>query len=142
MLDRAVVEDNKKSWLKVLHFINTFPDDHTWRGWKAFTLAVIQGGIDAGLDQYFRAGTSMQHIVFSTSESHGLEQVNPAPPRVTLRRNENLEMFVCWSHSNLWFSNPEHESPVTSDDVQPVLRHYLANLWRQTRPSEPMPFKV
>lgn len=142
MLPIAVVESNKASWFDVLHFIDEFPDNEAWRAWKAFMRPVMQSGIDAGLNQYFRAGTSMSHIIFSTSERHRLEQFSPAPPRITLGRRENAGMFVAWSHNNLWFHTPEVEDPVTSDSVMSVLRRYLADLWRETRPTELLPFDV
>ena len=97
MLTDAVIENNKASWLAVLHFVDEFPDNEIWSGWKVFMRPVIQAGIDAGLDQYFRAGTSMQHIIFSTCERNGLEQFSPAPPRITIGRRESTGMFVAWS---------------------------------------------
>ena len=142
MLTDAVIENNKASWLAVLHFVDEFPDNEIWRGWKAFLRSVIQAGIDAGLHQYFRAGTSMQHIIFSTCEGNGLEPLSPAPPRITIGRRESTGMFVAWSHNNLWFHPPEREDPVTADNVVSVLRRYLGDLWRETRPTEPVPFNV
>ena len=142
MLTDAVIENNKASWLAVLHFVDEFPDNEIWRGWKAFLRSVIQAGIDAGLHQYFRAGTSMQHIIFSTCEGNGLEQLSPAPPRITIGRRESTGMFVAWSHNNLWFHPPEREDPVTADNVVSVLRRYFGDLWRETRPTEPVPFNV
>ena len=142
MLTTAVVEDNKASWVQVLHFVDGFPDNETWRAWKAFIRSVIEAGIEAGLDQYFRAGQSMQHIIFSTCERHGLEQISPAPSRVTLGEHESARMFVASSHKNLWFHGPEREDAVTSDNAVSVLRSYLADLWRETRPLDPVPFDV
>ena len=142
MLTTAVVEDNKASWLRVLHFVDEFPDNESWPSWKASMRPVIEACIKAGLDQYFRAGQSMQHIIFSTCERHGLEQISPAPPRVTLGRHKSAGMFVAWSHNNLWFHDPEREDAVTSDNAVSVLKSHLADLWRETRPMDPVPFDV
>jgi hypothetical protein len=140
MLTDAVVENNKASWLHVLRFVDKFPDDETWREWKAFMHDVIEVGIETGLDRYYRAGQSMQHIIFSTCERHGLEDFSPAPPRVTLGRRKSGGMFVALSHNNLWFHDPEREDAVTSDNVESILRCYLADLWCETRPVDPVPF--
>ena len=102
---------------------------------------VLEACIEAGLDQYFRAGQSMQHIIFSTCERHGLENFNPEPPRVTLGHGK-AGMFVAWSHYNIWFSTPERETSVTADNVVSALRSYLAELWRETRTEDPLPFDV
>ena len=142
MLKSVVIEGNKASWVDVLRFVDRFPDDVTWLLWKSFVRTVIESGIEAGLDQYFRAGQSMQHIIFSTCERHGLEDFSPAPPRVTLGRRKSGSMFVGWSHYNVWFHDPEHEETVTSGNALPVLKGYLADLWRETRPIAPVPFDV
>jgi hypothetical protein len=81
----------------------------------------------------------MQHIILSTSERHGLENSRPAPPRVTIGRDSELEMFVAWSHSNIWFTEPERTELVTAENALPVLKTYLVALWRETRPTEPVP---
>jgi hypothetical protein len=142
MLTTAVVENNKASWLDVLQFVDEFPENETWAAWKAFVRPVIEACIEAGLHQYFRAGQSMQHIIFSTSERHGLEEIIPSPPRVTFGRRASERMFVAWSHSNLWFHDPEREDAVTSENAVSVLRRYLADLWRETRPADSVPFDV
>jgi hypothetical protein len=103
---------------------------------------VIEAGIEAGLDQYFRAGQSMQHVIFLTCERHGLEQFNPAPPRVTLGWHKSGGMFVAVSNHNLWFHDPEREDAVTSDNAFSVLRRYLADLWSETGPMDPIPFEI
>jgi len=139
MITSEVIENNKASWANVTQFIEGFPDNDTWLPWKLFVRAVVQAGTSAGLNKFFRAGQSMQHIIFSTCERNGLENYTPAPPRVTLGRDHNGEMFIAWSHSNIWFSEPERKDLVTPQTVLSVLRTYLVDLWRETRPTEPFP---
>ena len=139
MIAPQVIESNKASWANVAQFVERFPENDTWRAWKVFMSALIQACINVGLSEYFRAGTSMQHIIFSTSEQHGLENFSPSPPRVTIGRDSKSEMFVAWSHSNIWFNEPERREFVTAETALPVLRTYLAALWRETHPMEPVP---
>jgi len=141
MLTPAAIEGNKASWIEIRDFVEGFPDNETWESWKDFMRSAIQAASEGGLDRYFRAGQSMQHIIFSTCERHGLENFKPEPPRVTLGRGK-AGMFVAWSHYNIWFSTPERETPVTADNVRSVLRSYLAELWRETRTEDPLPFNV
>ena len=61
MLTTAVVEDNKASWLRVLISWTNFQTTKVGHRGKP----VIEACIKAGLDQYFRAGQSMQHIIFA-----------------------------------------------------------------------------
>ena len=139
MIASEVVENNKASWIYVSQWIESLPDSDTWLPWKVFVGAVIQSGISAGLNEYFRVGTSVGQIIFSTCEKNGLENFTPAPPRVTLGQDSNREMFIAWSHSNIWFNEPERKDFVTAKTAFSVLRTYLADLWRETRPAEPLP---
>jgi len=139
MLTLDSIENNKASWRTIQDFVESFPDNETWKDWKVFMRSAVQKASDDGLNRYFRAGQSMQHIIFSTCERYGLETYDPEPPRVTLGRGK-MGMFVASSSHNLWFSTPEQETLVTADNIAPVLRSYLANLWRETRPNDPVPF--
>src|SRR5215472_16958456 len=131
-------KDNRASWADVLSFIEEFPKNETWVDWKKFMGALVREGIEEGLDQYFRAGQSMQHIIFSTCERHGLEHFDPPPPRVTVGRIES-DYFVAWSHRNIWFFEAERRDIVTGENAVSTLRSYLVALWRETRPEEPFP---
>ena len=80
----------------------------------------------------------MHHIIFSTCERHNLESFDPAPPRVTVIHGET-ESFVAKSSANLYFHEPTRKTPVSEENVWPVLKSYLVELWRETRPQEPLP---
>jgi hypothetical protein len=139
MLTSDTIESNKASWRKIQDFVESFPDNETWKDWKEFMRSAIQKACDDRLNHYFRAGQSMQHIVFSTCERHGLENYDPEPPRVTVGHGK-MGMFVASSRHNLWFSRPERETLVTADNIAFILKSYLESLWRETRPNEPVPF--
>jgi hypothetical protein len=140
MLAPSVIESNKATWLGLLDRLDLFPGDPRWTPIRP----VIQAGVDGGLHQYFRAGISMEFVVLSTCERHGIETYNPRPPTVTLRAamatgHDKDGMLVGWvnPHPEL-----EREVAVNTGSVTSVLHHYLADLWRETRPTESVPSVV
>ena len=141
VITRDIIESNRESWRELAFLVALYPNDKIWKEWKAFVSGVLHAGIGCGLDQYFRAGIQMNEIIFSTAERHGLETFKPAPPRVRLMSDEQMRMFVACSHSGA-LSVPERQDSVTSENVMPVLKTYLAALWRETRPAEPVPQAV
>jgi len=132
---------NQQSWRSVLDFVATFPEP-LWSDWKMFMGSLLRTCIDAGLDQHFRAGQSVSQIIISTAKEHGLEQYDPPPPRITLGWNKSegdVQYFVAYSHSNLWFGAPESVTPVSNESAFSVLRSYMTQLWHETRASEALP---
>nr|CAP48034.1 putative integron gene cassette protein [uncultured bacterium] len=142
MLDSSLIQENKRSWADMIDFVESFPTDDTWHAWKTFVRSVLRQGIDSGLDQYFRAGQSMQHIIFSTAAHHGLEDMDPAPPRVTIAFDKQMHIYLAWSRSNLWFNEPNRKVSLTCSNAHGMLRIYLSSLWDETRPSEPNPISA
>ena len=136
-----MLETKPESWVWLAGVVKQFSDAH-WASWKASVLPRLDECIDARLDQYFRVGQSMSHIIFifSTAEQHGLEKYEPPPPQVTLIFDRaNQEWFIAWSYRNLLFSSPDRQDAVNAETAFPVLKSYLADLWRESRPNEPLP---
>lgn len=79
MIARVLAEANHASWVEVLAFVRRFPNDVVWNEWKRDMLALLEAAVADGLDPYFRAGQSMQHVIFSIAEKHGLEYLEPHP---------------------------------------------------------------
>src|SRR5580698_11617896 len=129
---------NFDSWARTAFLIEEQPDDDLWLPYKVFLRRIFQLGARDGLCYYFRAGQSMHHIIFSTCERHRLESYDPPPLRITLLRRE-AEWFVAASYANLYFHEPIKKTAVTSEDVWPILKSYLNDLWRETRPEERLP---
>jgi hypothetical protein len=72
--------------------------------------------MEAGLDQFFRIGHSMHHIILSTAERHGLEKYNPPPPRVTLLFDRTEQQwFIAWSYRFLLSAEPDRKDSVTAE---------------------------
>src|SRR5713101_7029524 len=136
-----MLETKPESWVWLAGVVKQFSDAH-WASWKASVTPLLDECIDARLDQYFRVGQSMSHIIFifSTAEQHGLEKYEPHPPRVTLIFDRaNQEWFIAWSYRNLLFSSPDRQDAVNAESAFPVLKSYLADRWRESRPNEPLP---
>ena len=142
MLDEHLIQENRKSWADMVEFVESFPTNDTWHAWKIFVSSVLRYGIDSGLDQYFRAGQSMQHIIFSTAVHHGLESIDPVPPRVTIAFDKQMRVYMAWSRSNLWFNEPDRKVFLTGSNAQGTLRIYLGSLWDETRPSQKNPISA
>jgi len=127
------------SWIALIKQVEEFPDAG-WASWKVLVLSLLQTCIDAGLDQYFRVGQSMDHIIFSTTDEHRLERYDPSPLRITIRsESKHQRWYIARSYKNIWFSRPDSETPIDSTTAFPVLKSYLRDLWRETRPSEALP---
>gem|GEM_PF-2534222 len=137
--DAQMLETKQQSWVSLVGWVASFPDGQ-WKPWKTFLLPLLHACLDAGLDQHFRIGQSMAHIIFSTAEEHGLENYDPQPPRVTLMFDEAQQRWaVASSYCNLHFAKPDRQNAVNAENVLPVLESYLADLWREMRPDEAMP---
>ena len=139
-----MLETKQESWAWLTGWVEHLPRQHAnWTSLTAFGLPLLQACMEAGLDQYFRAGQSMAHIIFSTAEEHNLEKYDPPPPRITVRFDPVRQLWlIAWSYRNLHFSEPDRESPVDSETAFPVLKSYLADLWRGTRPDENLPLPL
>jgi hypothetical protein len=132
-LNKDLMEANRKSWAWILSFLDHFSTER-----KQTIRPIIRSAIEFGWDNYFRAGQSVWHLIFSTAEKHGLEHIQPPPPRVTMGYKEG-RFFVAMSRSNLWSTEPEQIDFVSSENALVVFQSYLSSLWNATRPSEQLP---
>jgi hypothetical protein len=139
MIPFSLANDNRASWVAVLAFVRQFPEDDVWKKWRQDMSALLEASMAEGLDNYFRAGQSMQHIIFSTAEKHGLEYIEPQPPRVTVGFNKDMSLFVAWSNLNIWLNDPTHRDSLDGNAGFNTLKHYLAELWSSTRPYQQLP---
>jgi len=132
----------EQSWDYTIKFVEEMPGHNPlWTPWAMFLLPLLRQSIEAGLNKYFRAGQSMSDIIISTAESHGLEGYKPPPPRVTIRFDREQEQwFIASSYGNLLTgARPSRVDPVDSGTAFAVLRAYLVDLWRETRPERKTP---
>ena len=137
------VKTKQESWTWITEWVESLPShNENWTPFTAFVAPVLHACVRAGLNEYFRVGQSMSHIIFSTAENHGLEKYNPQPPRVTLLHDRKTnQWFIAWSHLNLLVRPEavERQDSVTSETVLLRLKSYLADLWRETQNGKPLP---
>jgi hypothetical protein len=137
------MKTKQESWTWLAAWVEDLPSRNAnWTPFTAFVTPVLSACVCAGLNEYFRVGQSMSHIIFSTADDHGLEKYNPPPPRVTLLHDRKInQWFIAWSHLNL-IVRPEameRQDCVTSETVLLTLKSYLADLWRETQNGKPLP---
>jgi hypothetical protein len=140
MVALELMAKNQASWAEVFADIDEYyPENDTWGEWKEFMHALLRAGVEEHLDKYFRAGQSMHYIIFSTCERHGLKRHDP---HVVLGRDHN-GYFVVYSRDTWWSLEPgvtpDRKDVITSTNALAVWRSHQLALWRETRPSEPIP---
>jgi hypothetical protein len=140
-LSPALTAANRASWEGMLRFVDEFPDDK-WRDWKTVVRPTLEASIRSGIAEYFRAGQSVHHLIFSTAEKHGLEDIQPSPPRVTFGLDDDGKLFVGLSRYSLFFNPPDRKQLVDRNNAFVVLKSFLSELWQLTRPNEPLPSVV
>jgi hypothetical protein len=135
---KSLLRTKQGSWVLLVNWVEDQPRYHPdSKPFAAFVLPLLKACLDAGLDEYFRAGQSMSHIIFSTADKHGLD--DPSQLRITIKSEDNKHWYVARSYGNLWFAAPDRETSVDADTAFQVLKQYLADLWLETRPGDPIP---
>jgi hypothetical protein len=137
MIPEVPPKTNRESWQLLIQMVENRPDQ--WRQWKSRVLTVLRAGVRDGLDSYFRAGESMNYLMFSTVDKHGLEDIEPRPLHVTLGVDADNRLFVAVSQHSLHFNKAERQDVVTDETALSVLKTYLRDLWQRTKPNEPVP---
>jgi hypothetical protein len=134
---------NEASWARMVEFMSRFAGIEAFAGGGRNALAILRCGQALHLDQFFRAGQSMQHLIFSTASRHGLTD----EPRVTVAwPEEDTEsaatgavIEVSLGRANRWFSAPDRAAVVAGSDGWPVVAQYMGLLWQATRGSASPP---
>lgn len=128
---------NEDSWLKMIAFAESFPDP-VWTDWRAQMVPLLREALERGIHHHFQAGQSMQHIIFSTLEHWGLDR----EPRVTIGYEKDMSLFVAYSTTNIWFSEPMTKVALQRDNAMNVLARFLRTLWTDTKPDAHVPAEL
>jgi hypothetical protein len=131
-----------ESWLSMTEFMAQLARYPAVAGWARIGAGVLAEGLQRGLDQHFRAGQSMQHLIFSTVPHFGLED----ELRVTVAWPENdassaatgARIEVSLGRTNRWFNTPDRLSVAAAADAWPLVAAYLRALWKETQ-GAPLP---
>jgi hypothetical protein len=107
--------NNIASWKAILGRVDRFSENANWTPWKTFARKFVCEGIELGLDRYFRAGMSMNHLLFSTLDHNGLQR----EPRVTVEFRRENKLRVAYGTTNLFVSSAELEYTL------PLKMHFL-----------------
>jgi len=130
------------SWGATADFMAQLAQYPTVAGWAHVCSELLAEGKRRGLDQHFRAGQSMQHMIFSTVSHHGLQDelrvtvAIPTDEADSAATGARLEVSL--GRVNRWFAEPERLTIGPAADAWPLLAEYLRDLWRATR-SAPVP---
>jgi hypothetical protein len=127
-------DSNQASWIEVQSRIQGYPDREHWNRWREAVMPILQRAADAEFDSLFRAGTSMDHIIFSTLDHDGLRD----EPRVTLDVRFNWKVRISYTTHNIHFRSPNQFEEIDPSSAFPVFTRYLQHLWEETIP-EPIP---
>jgi len=131
-------KENAESWVWIHQFVDEFSDD-AWAEWQQVARNLL-GELEArGLNVLFRVGQSLDHIIFSTQEEHGLD----GEPRVTLAIDRSEpKLRVAYGNGNLHFDTSQMEKVCTAADAVPTVLSYLKRLWMETKPNSPVPAEL
>jgi hypothetical protein len=119
---------NLESWRAVEAFVERMGDR-----WRAVAQRFLGEGVRFRLDSYFRAGQSMDELVFSTLDHHGLQW----EPRVMVKFFAEDRIHVKYVHPPA--RGPEYTLPF--DQAFPTFVRFLSQIWSATMP-EAVPEEV
>ena len=125
---------NAESWEWVRNWL-VHPENML--GWRDMMLPVIDAAIAAGWNRYFRAGPSMEGLLFSTAEVHGQPSYNNRFPFVTLGV-DNSGLFIGWSEIKTGHA-PTQKEHVNAESAARVLKRHFADLWKLTKEGQEIP---
>ena len=118
---------NIESWKAVEAFVDGMPESASWTLWKVLARRLLGESVRFGLNRYFRAGQSMDRLVFSTLDHHRL---NIMDARVTVEVRAENEVRV----SYFQFGIQELEYTLPFELAFPTFVRFLNQLWTATMP--------
>ncbi len=134
------INANIASWEQVSQFVEEFisiyaesePEDYRrFSEWQSVIRQFIKDFKELGYHKFFRAGTMMRTLVFSTLDHHGLAD----EPHVTVKI-ESEELIKLVYHPAIPAPNGDKmlEYDLSLVDALPTLRRFFHHLWQMTRP--------
>jgi hypothetical protein len=130
-------DENRATWQHVLDFVAEYPDNEYWNRWKAIVSPILERAVELEYDSLFRAGMSVNHVIFSTLDHHGLRD----EPRVTFEVMKDWSIRISLTTNNVWFREPTQFAVMDELSAFPTLQRYLWHLWEETVP-EPVPDRL
>jgi hypothetical protein len=130
-------DENRATWQQVLGFVAEYPDNEYWNRWRAIVSPILERAVESEYHSLFRAGMSMSHVIFSTSDHHGLRD----EPRVTLEVTKDWSIRISLTTNNVWFCEHTQFAVLDESSAFPTFRRYLWHLWEETMP-EPIPERL
>jgi hypothetical protein len=130
--------DNPSSWAHVFEIIDEYPHTEYWRAYKANVKEVLDRCIAENLHEDFRAGTSLNDIVFSTALKHGLKRGEPQVAFSYTPKKE--EFYIAYATRALIWGDPISLETISGvEGAHALLKQYLLRLWKETKPELPIP---
>lgn len=129
--------NNRESWAHLRQTLDWLADGAGWTEWLALAKPIVAGLERAGLSDAFRAGSSMDLLIFSTLDHHDLGdslrvEVRPEPAFHSVR--------IAMGKQCLHYDPPDLEQVVVPfSDCLPVIMDHLRRLWVATKPHAPFP---
>jgi hypothetical protein len=131
-----------ESWAAMTEFMVRLAQYPAVAGWARVGAGLLAEGRQRGLDQHFRAGQSMQHLIFSIVPHFGLHdelRVTVAWPDDDASSAATGALIeVSLGRTNRWFSAPDRLSVGPAADAWSLVAEYLRALWQDTQ-SAPLP---
>jgi hypothetical protein len=127
-------DENRATWKVVKNWIDEYPDHEHWNRWREILLPLMERALLFEFDSLFRAGMSVNDVILSTVDHHGLRD----EPRVTVAVTPDWRLRISYSTQNIWFHPPAQFEIAEPHLAFPIFTRYLQHLWEETVP-EPIP---
>lgn len=132
--------DNRESWRVLREHLFSDGWGPGWAEWLAKARQIVGSLEHVGMVEHFRAGVSMDLLIFSTQNHHDLDgaicvQVRP--------ESESGSVRVALGPTLLHWDPPDiDQTLVPMESCLPVILDYLRRLWTATKPGVDLPGKL